>query len=239
MMPSKSLLSTSVLLLTIITLICLSSSSSSLVLGQSTGASSTNSSCPLGHICLNPSFTRFDEVRCVPSQYCPGGQRGTICSKGHYCPTPSQQLICPQGYFCPPASIEPRKCSVLASCPEGSERYFHWGALLLLLIILPVMAGGSWIYRKSSQKYHQHHQQQLQQLKQSAVELADLSPSSPSPSPSSQLIIESVPRMDIKFANLAAAIQVNGQEKMIVSDVSGHFKSGRLIAVMGPSGAGQ
>ena len=171
---------------------------------------------------------------CVPSQYCPGDRTGAFCAKGFYCPTVLEQLECPAGSYCPPATIQPRPCSPLASCPAGSYRYLHWGALVFLMMVLPGLALVGKGYERINQRKKQSSYEAASR-ERAAIKLASASGDVAS---ASSLHLDRVPRMEISFKNLAASIQLNGKPKPILMDASGDFKAGRLIAVMGPSGAG-
>lgn len=114
------------------------------VSSQSAGnvVSGSNRSECAGAYCLDDYINSSVVIRCPPSFWCPGNQSAQLCPRGYYCPTPAEIYDCPTGYYCPPASLTPRKCSSLASCPTNSHRYFHWGILLLLcalLILIPIL----------------------------------------------------------------------------------------------------
>ena len=211
---------------------------------HSPAPASADSSCPAGHYCYNEAFTVDAVINCTASQYCPGNVTARLCARGHYCPTVAEELECPSGNYCPPGTVLPRPCSGLASCPAGSERYMHWGSLLLLAVLLPGLA----LMPKVYDRYNGWARRKARSATGGSGG-ATKQPLSPSPSPSPEPgqngtaaatpILDNVPRMEIEFNNVAASIAINGTRKPILADVTGHFRAGRLIAVMGPSGAGK
>ncbi len=140
-------------------------------------------------------------------------------------------MCCFSGHYCPPGSIGPRPCSALASCPAGSDRYMHWGCLVLLAL-LPMLFFGDSIARWVRSRLRSSHAAHADTRK--SVEGSGEQPAAPLPSAS-----VSVPQLQLTFDRLQASVRVSGVDRPILSDVSGRFAAGRLIAVMGPSGAGK
>lgn len=213
-----------------------------------------------GSFSYSANISSSDDVPCIPSMFCPGGQTGRLCLKGHFCPTVLDELECPEKHYCPPGSTRPRPCSVVESCPAGSYRYLNWGCLVLLIVLLPLLAVSGclydWIRRRSSASKRNSYvivtatEQGAGRLfipspsprgvGSAAAAEAENGPSSPSASPDApSSTLQRVPRMEIRFSSVAASIPVNGVMKPILADVTGHFRAGRLISVMGPSGAGK
>ena len=213
-----------------------------------------------GSFSYSANISSTDDVPCIPSMFCPGGQTGRLCAKGHFCPTVLDEWQCPSGHYCPPGSTRPRPCSVVESCPAGSYRYLNWGCLVLLIVLLPLLAVSGclydWIRRRSSASKRSSYQivtttdngngagrlfiqSPSPRPAGGAAAEVENGPSSPSASPDAPCsTLQRVPRMEIRFSAVAASIPVNGVMKPILSDVTGHFRAGRLISVMGPSGAG-
>jgi len=216
-------------------------------------------SCSVGDFCYSDALLSAPAIQCIPSQYCPGGVSAQLCPGGSYCSTPLVIAQCPSGHYCPPGTVVPIGCSPLASCPAGSDRYFHAGALVLTVLLLALLAAAPYLYSRitmhSRRKTHHvpagsaaaaagaggaSHKSAVPLMSPTGgVAVANGSGALSSPSASAAAADSPVPRMEVAFSNLCAAVDVSGTEKIILADVSGHFRPGRLAAVMGPSGAGQ
>ncbi len=203
--------------------------------------------CAVGEFCYSDAIQPTDEVTCIPSQWCPGDQAAQICPGGSFCATPLTKQICPSSHYCPPGTIVPRPCSPLASCPEGSDRYFHWGALVFLILLLALLAAAPWLYQRFNTRSRKTQQlgvfDSIANNKTAVVRAGSVASSSPVAAAAAgsaangavsehQHAVPTVPRMEVAFSNLCAAVDVNGSEKIILRDVSGHFRPGRLAAVM-------
>jgi ABC-type multidrug transport system ATPase subunit len=221
---------------------CLTSSPSPSALLLSTilllvlyASTSVNADCAADEFCYNDAVEVTNQVTCIAGQWCPGEQGGQICTGGYFCATPLTREICPSGTYCPPGSIQPRDCSPLATCPEGSDRYFHFGALIFLLILLPVLAAAPWLYHRYNQRSRRVQLAAVDSTKTLNGQNTILASSAQS----TQQLLPPVPRMEVAFSNVCAVIDVHGTEKVILRDITGHFRPGRLAAIMGPSGAGK
>ena len=208
------------------------------------------SNCTAGTFCYDASFSQSSNVSCIPSQYCPGDRTAALCAKGYYCPTVLEQIECPEGSYCPPASTQPRPCSGLASCPKGSDRYLHWGCLVLLIIVLPCLAFAGKAYERFNNASKRASFQAMAATATSGPNhgAAPTSPKLFAASPHSPVeelaamtdasllapasTLSRVPRMEIAFSNVAASVETPSGTKPILADVTGHFRAGRLIAVM-------
>eukprot|EP00906_Rhabdomonas_costata_P015059 RCo021602 len=97
---------------------------------------SLQASCLPGFYCpfINPLDNSTWPAICPPTPQCTKDRLGRkfcspqglyepqLCKEGYYCPDFLTQKICPEGYYCPMGSSSPRRCPVLASCPEGSAK---------------------------------------------------------------------------------------------------------------------
>ena len=78
---------------------------------------------------------------------CPGSSWSNACDKGYYCPTPEERLICPKDHYCREGTINPRECSALAVCGEGTSaavQSFH--GLIAIIVCALVGLGGIMLY---------------------------------------------------------------------------------------------
>jgi hypothetical protein len=175
-----------------------------------------------------------------------------LCPGGYYCPTFEKKLICPQGKFCPTGTVEPRTCGPLSVCNEGTvipiqylgiviclaiDIFLIFMILLLklreykkknipLILLLP-----SWLRFGKTLKSSALKTDSPDELAQSENEtnLSTLMKYFTKALGSQQL------SMNFSFDNLQKQLP-NG--KYILQGVTGSIKSGRMTAIMGPSGAG-
>ena len=204
-------------------------------------------------------------VACVPTMAC-AAQRALSsgcddhqsafepreCRRGYYCPTYSQELPCPEGSWCPAASSAPTKCPGLNACTEKSKTPFELTGLVVLgTLLLLVISAIVW-YTKcrtfSAQTgvaadFTRHGERARKRIlhrgsKKALIETMQQSSSSSS-SPDEEKTA-SASGVTIEFENISVSVKTEtGEEKTILKDVSGTLQSGRVTAVIGPTGAGK
>ncbi|KAL6748717.1 hypothetical protein V8C86DRAFT_1122712 [Haematococcus lacustris] len=186
---------------------------------------------------------------------CPvGSSRPTsLCAEGYYCPNTSTSLRCPASFFCPVQSIEPRRCSVLTSCPEGTGRP-RWSSLAFVLssLIAASLPLLHWLLRSidsSSTHYEDLEHQELKRSKALKATRALLAVIKGLPAGDMTADARSAemlakyggfgwiePRIRLDFHELGLTLAGKG---MVLAGVSGFFPPGKMHAVMGPSGSGK
>jgi len=162
-----------------------------------------------------------NQVNCTTGFYCPKDSvEPVICRRKYYCPDSKTALRCPAGSYCPDGSNKPYSC-LWASCPEGSADANKFGILILFLVFAILV----WIAFKWSDK-----QQQIKHLKH-VMDIKEIKDQGEKP------VLDKLSRtFDIEFDNLGLVLG-NGVE--IMKGVTGKLRSGRTMAIMGPSGAGK
>ncbi|KAJ3413486.1 hypothetical protein HDV05_007931 [Chytridiales sp. JEL 0842] len=196
--------------------------------------------------------------RCLPQ----GIFEPVPCYGGFYCPDPKTMLVCPAGYQCPTGSFEPIKCQFLSSCPEGTLIESHYGLLVIVLVfdlliaalllsqriaelrraqlpwfaILPthvqrwfklLSAGGETTAKTESKKKKKKKENAGDNALESKTSLVSAFKKS----------FHSTPLdLELKFERLSLTLP-NGNR--ILQGVTGKIVSGRMTAIMGPSGAGK
>ncbi|TPX56194.1 hypothetical protein PhCBS80983_g04712 [Powellomyces hirtus] len=226
-----------------------------------------NWTCTAGFFCQSPldngnaTVPPSERNRCPPGFLCPPDTyQPTYCCPGFVCPTPAEILICPAGHWCPVGTVNPISCRFLAHCPEGTNVAPRFGVATFLIATFLVMSVfftlRRYVVSKRNRKYTRRldaKEAQKQQMLESGSSNTlgplldeyfddddpaaggaggyDSEKSAPPPA-----LVEGHRRFDINFHNLGLRLP-NGVE--IMKGVSGSLKSGRLCAVMGPSGAGK
>lgn len=185
-------------------------------------------SCPPGKFCLSAN-TQFN---CTPGFYCPANTAiPRYCPPGFFCSMDTTQIyLCKQNYYCPVGTVDdvnggPLTCGggVLAYCPPGSKDVSKFGlAGIFLLISLFIYIGFNYKDKADKQRYYRIKKElELEEAKLHKVKTP-------------------LPRLsrtfNIEFENLGLVLP-NGIE--IMGNVTGKLFSGRVCAIMGPSGAGK
>lgn len=166
-----------------------------------------------------------------------------------YCPSQFQQLQCPEGSYCPSGSLQPTKCEGLSSCPAGSQNpRFYGGILLCVLIDFLIIAYVFYVKAQESKRDGKpistllpaSLQKRLSKRKPSGEKsIALLKDSSGSMSGLENGFKKGLngEKVSMNFVFDKMKLQIAGGLN-ILSDVSGSILGGRMIAIMGPSGAG-
>jgi ABC-type multidrug transport system ATPase subunit len=150
-----------------------------------------------------------------------------ICPPGKYCPTPVELLDCPEGYFCPTGTFEPIRCDVISHCPQGSRKQKSYIGITIFgcidFLILLVFVYRFFYERRrvanqfKSKGFSNETKLQLAQNFQRSMNGAQV-------------------QMNFRMEALGLTLNTG---KTILQGVDGHIQSGRLTAVLGPSGAGK
>ncbi len=200
--------------------------------------------CQAGFYCETP----VNKLPCGLSQWCPEGSISwQVCPSGSYCPTPGQRFTCPSGSYCPDGSIEPSSCSVLAICPEGSTKpggnfLGPMLAIVAVIVIVAIFKLVNWYVEKRRMK----RVEMESMIKYKAMDdmssrdldapLLSGDENDISVNSGAQLFANVRQVIDIEFKSLGLTLEGG---RSVLSGVDGAVYSGRLTAVMGPSGAGK
>lgn len=174
--------------------------------------------CPSGYFCKD----QLTKDNCSIGEYCP---EGTFvpkpCEKGYYCPDPAMRYVCPSGSFCKTGSSEPTPCLAISYCPQGT---YDEGNFFILPLTLAILVASLVIYKiwDMCLNYTNEKWNQLVYVRSKH--------SSRNPKDRNRFII------DIGFENLSVKL---ASGKVILDNVSGGLKHGRLTAIMGLSGSGK
>eukprot|EP00835_Amoeboradix_gromovi_P003549 NODE_239_length_13273_cov_0.404964.p2 type:complete len:808 gc:universal NODE_239_length_13273_cov_0.404964:12719-10296(-) len=165
-------------------------------------------------------------VLCTAGFYCPNNTiQPYYCCPGFYCSTPDTIQRCPLGYYCPTGSQMPLSCFGLAVCPPGTVKPVRIGMLAVIFFgLLAIVA----IFKiKSSLNIRQSIRNKIyiEILKQNETNELAVTP-----------LISNSHSIDIEFHNLEYKLP---DGSTVMSNVSGLFRSGKMCAIMGPSGAGK
>ncbi|KAJ3126574.1 hypothetical protein HK098_007403 [Nowakowskiella sp. JEL0407] len=180
-----------------------------------------NWTCPAGFYCPSPP-NQQEPQRCGPGFFCPlNSSQPIYCPAKYYCPTPSEIYRCSRNYYCPAGSDKQIACNFLAVCAEKTEYAPKFGIFVLFLLFCIVVLIGFKLKENHDRETQAGHRQRLEKL-DDEVEEAFLDPLTK--------------KFNISFEGLGLKLP-NGME--IMKGVSGSFKSGRIAAIMGPSGAGK
>ncbi|PRP88105.1 putative ATP-binding cassette transporter [Planoprotostelium fungivorum] len=191
----------------------------------------------------------FDTQLPSPQVGCGGAPWVPLCKGGFYCPNTTAQLECPENHFCREGSTEPTDCypaplwyalRVVISCPKGSSDPVVRMPLLLIipvvLILIPFILS---LIKNMKRKYKRG------MLKRRSPSLTSMNVNHP---PYGSILKDvqlddiegvyqdKVPVVDVSFDRLTFTLP-NGS--VILHDISGIFRGGRITAIMGPSGSGK
>ncbi|ORY40654.1 hypothetical protein BCR33DRAFT_719203 [Rhizoclosmatium globosum] len=210
--------------------------------------SNLTSMCPRGFFCpyVRENTTNTLPVLCPPTSQCAvdrlfgvrclpqGLYEPMLCWNGFYCPDPHTMIPCPEGSFCVSGTTTPSKCRIFGSCPTGSTSEVNASLVLLVALIdtllLVLLAA----------RYAGFSFPSIAFLKRISPSPSSTSFAS-SPTSSSVVLVDAFKesnkgnRIHLEFDNL----QFKLKEKELVKGVSGMLKPGRMVAVIGPSGAGK
>ncbi|KAI9340587.1 hypothetical protein BDR26DRAFT_861433 [Obelidium mucronatum] len=173
------------------------------------------------------------------------------CPAGFYCPSYNEVKVCPAGSFCLTGSTAPTPCQFLSTCPTGAHVEKHFGALAIVILLDILLLVVFIYYRIRELKMNRepiialvpYSIQRLFGKKESATppqtsSLQDKKEKSPVINSTDSLVVKGHDdlRMNYKFEGLSLKLATG---KEILKGVSGEIKSGRMTAIMGPSGAGK
>ena len=189
---------------------------------------------------------------------CPGAANELICPGGYYCPYPTDKpKICKKNFFCPRGSYEMEPCDAFVTmCREEGMEYPNW-RFFNATVIFVIMGNCAILYGVyvSFNTFRERRRKKQENLaKKDDVECDDDYDGFGDDQPRMTLAdqkelagnessyLDSMEdkgglRMDIKFTNLGLVLK--GTDKKVLNGVTGSILSGRVTAVMGPSGAGK
>ena len=159
-----------------------------------------------------------------------GKYEPVLCEAGYYCPTPQEKLACPSGYFCPTGTVNPIQCDSLAICKEGAviqKSFTGMAACAALDLVLLIILGlRMYLERKRVVQVIPEKDEKSfgDSVKKDLVENFNKAMDGKSA------------QMDFRMENVSYTLPKGG--KTILQGVSGDIRSGRMTAIMGPSGAG-
>lgn len=191
--------------------------------------------CRAGYFCFGPTAA---ETRCGPGFYCPTNtSQPMFCPRRYHCTADAKKIdLCPEGHFCPIGTIEPRKCW-LGSCPRGTgsapQQYTFFIFFGFFLLVLFFFNRKNYIDRMKALKHR--HQIYERLIETEYAHTAEKSHNDdPSGAESKEYQVER--KFEISFKDIGLTLP-GGLE--IMKGVSGRFRPGRTVAIMGPSGSGK
>ena len=164
---------------------------------------------------------------CTAGFYCPENTfQPFYCCEGYYCSSPDKIAICPENHYCPFGTVSPsnQNCWSLASCPPGTIKPFRYGMIIIIFVSLIIIGLGFSIKNRLDIQKAIRNRMLVEMAKQ---EKANKNVTVTSTNQKS---------LDIEFDELEYKLP---DGNVIMSNVSGFFKIGKMTAVMGPSGAGK
>jgi hypothetical protein len=176
-----------------------------------------------------------------------------FCSAGSYCPqsAPHLTLPCPAGYRCPAGTSSPYPCSGVSYCPQGSSRELYTGSILItglfdLLLLLLVILWKNYERRRAAAVKQIWAAETPKNGREVVFSSAKGAESAQKSGLLSATALEELcrgferereagrsPLLDFQFNNLG--LQLPGGKK-ILQGVTGRIESGKVTAIMGPSG---
>ncbi|KAL7746683.1 hypothetical protein RI367_007962 [Sorochytrium milnesiophthora] len=213
-----------------------------------------NATCAPHFYCPNSTDIHSLPTYCPPSidcsvrrlwgETCPpqGVLEPIVCPSKYYCPDQYTMIQCPAGYYCPVGSITPRQCPSMSNCPAGTRTPTYFGGIVIcavldVLLVVTVLLLRRWDANRAATG-------QFQNLT-APTEPADGDVETGQPNiESSSPLFRAFKRamgdrnlqMNFRFEQLGLRLT---KEKSILAGVTGTIRSGRLTAIMGPSGAGK
>lgn len=177
--------------------------------------------CPPSAQCLSE---RLDGKICAPQ----GLYEPLPCLEGKYCKTGMSQLPCPKGFFCPLGTQEPRECSALSYCPEGSRTEYFLGCILILVLCDLAVLAAALIYLPIKRNPAPLPEDTMTPVARVAFNIARAA--------------EGTHPLNFHFRDLNVKLSASDKEnpgKVLLNSVSGKIQAGKVTAIMGPSGAGK
>eukprot|EP01028_Stygiella_incarcerata_P003362 TRINITY_DN16664_c0_g1_i1.p1 TRINITY_DN16664_c0_g1~~TRINITY_DN16664_c0_g1_i1.p1 ORF type:complete len:812 (-),score=177.77 TRINITY_DN16664_c0_g1_i1:105-2474(-) len=196
--------------------------------------------CPPGMSCGLIGCSVNMTLPCPEAYYCPKDTSVRPCPSKYYCPDPmgSTYRPCPQGHFCRERTANPPECSLWSFCPKKTSRQMVWVAMFFSFIALFVVFMSMWFVDHRRMQKEQELLMSEYQMEPSKSKGGDGSSFFDS-SESDHWHLVQTPPMNVRFEELGLTIMDGKVKKTILEGVTGHFKSGRLTGVLGPSGAGK
>lgn len=188
--------------------------------------------CSVGYDCTGECNSTII-LPCGPGYYCNGVDPVSLCPSGYYCDNGgTQKHECPKGKLCPPGSAFYLECGTMSMCGTMYGKSFNIGALILLIVFnigfLILL-----IIRKRKLAIS------TSRLERDSINIDHYF--NASEEEDSDLLDKSRNDISFVFENVQAEVRGNcfSKSKQILQDVSGHFRTGRITGIMGPSGAGK
>lgn len=207
--------------------------------------------CPAGYFCEAGTWEPAECI--VAGSHCPEGTvlpnaLDNACPAGFYCPTAALNLTCPADHYCPMATVDPVPCPVGAACGEGmAHPSFSW----LAFLIGPLVVGSVFALCWGVDKKWMEQMKSGDDLGSSSNQDADITiaklliarfgcgaalADDDSRGTKFKGFVQKAQGMTIEFNELGLELPSG---KKVLAGVTGRFEAGRVIAVMGPSGAGK
>ena len=164
-------------------------------------------------------------TKCTLGFYCPEDTfQPFYCCAGFFCENPTTIKLCNEGQYCPMGAIRGENCWSLASCPPGTERPFRYGMLIAIFVSLIIVAIGFSIKNRLDIQKSIRNRMLVELAKQQKANTG------------ARVFSTNQKSLDIEFDQLEFKLP---DGNVIMKDVSGFFKMGKVTAIMGPSGAGK
>ena len=216
--------------------------------------------CSEGGYCPSPGAANVTngEAACAPFGYpvmsqlgCGGAHLDHPCDAGSFCENTTKEATCPRGHFCRPGSNKPKVCPPLTICNEGTNVPHSDMIAVSIVVSAAVLLWAALYWLKHWVK--QRHEREARAAEE-AAERSHRSDDTDGGAAKGAGEIEGngAPRPDALWGFLPAkTLQIRfdfsglglrlrtGSKRLVLDDVSGSVRPGRVTAVMGPSGCGK
>ncbi|KAI9347665.1 P-loop containing nucleoside triphosphate hydrolase protein [Obelidium mucronatum] len=193
-------------------------------------------------------------VRCTPQ----GLFEPILCWPGFYCPDPHTIHPCPEGHFCVSGASEPQRCRHFGHCPIGSiteqnSSYIFLSVLIDLALVVVLLVRTRRDIRKSRNSFFpqifrnvqpKDISPPIQQRVLNTDTLRTMSSTTTTNASDDDCTAALVTAFETSFGG--HSIDITCKElsfsmgsNVLLDNVSCHFQAGRMVAIIGPSGAGK
>ena len=216
--------------------------------------------CSEGGYCPSPGAANVTngEAACAPFGYpvmsqlgCGGAHLDHPCDAGSFCENTTQEATCPRGHFCRPGSNKPKVCPPLTICKEGTTVPHSDMIAVSIVVSAAVLLWAALYWLKHWVK--QRHEREARAAEE-AAERSHRSDDADGEAAKGEgegeggggarldalwgFLPAKTLQIRFDFSGLGLRLRT-ASKRLVLDDVSGSVRPGRVTAVMGPSGCGK